>query len=85
MRQDSVGATYGDIASHLGIEEPVNWGPDQRDMLAFTIAQAIVQGRNQGFAIDELLNRIGTWLKEHRLKLINLLGPYWIEPMRRAS
>ena len=76
---DNVGTTYRDIATHLGIEGPANWGPDQRDMLADKIAQAIVHGRDHSFAIDRLLNRIGTWSTEHKLKLVNLLVPYWIE------
>lgn len=77
---DPQGATYAAIASHLGVEGPVSWGPDQRDMLADTIARAIVQGRDQSFAIDQLMNRIGAWTREHRTKLVNLLVPYWIEP-----
>jgi hypothetical protein len=82
---DSGGATYGDIASHLGVEGPANWGPDQRDKLAEAIAQAIVQGRNQSFAIDELLNRIGAWSAENKKKLVNLLVPYWVEPDTAAE
>jgi hypothetical protein len=49
-------------------------------MLADRIAQTIVQGRDQSFAIDELMNRVGPWSKENQVKLVNLLVPYWIEP-----
>jgi hypothetical protein len=77
---DPQGATYAAIGAHLGIEGPANWGPDKRDMLADAIVRAIVRGRDQSFAMDELLNHIGTWTREHRSKLINLLVPYWIEP-----
>ena len=70
---DPQGATYAAIGAHLGIEGPANWGPDKRDMLADAIARAIVRGRDRSFAMDELLNRIGTRTREHRSKLINLL------------
>jgi hypothetical protein len=77
---DSGGATYGDIASHLGVETPLDWGPAQLDRLAGAIAETIVQGRDQSFAIDELLDRIRAWSKENKDKLVDLLVPYWIEP-----
>ncbi len=82
---DAGGATYAAIASHLGLDGPLNYGPAQLDMFANAIAEAIVCGRDQSFAVDNLLNRIRSWLNENKSKLVNLLVPYWIEPDMAAE
>lgn len=77
---DPVAATYADIAKHLRLTGPANWGPDQHDRLAEQIARAVVQGREDGLAINELVDLLSPWLKEHRRTLVNLLVPFWIDP-----
>ena len=77
---DPVAATYADIANHLGLVGPPNWGPDRFDQLAEQIARAVIQGREQGFAINDLVDLLSPWLKEHRRNLVNLLVPFWIDP-----
>jgi hypothetical protein len=82
---DPPGATYPDIASHLGMANVVGWGPDKLEQLALGIACAVVEGREDDDAISGLLDKLGAWQREDREKLVELLAPFWIDLQMAGS
>ncbi len=75
---DRHGDSYEMLAEQLGVE---GQAIDRFDHA--TLAQAIVcalfSGRDDALAIHELVERLGVWSAEHRMKLVKLLVPFWID------
>lgn len=81
---DPLGATYPVLARQLGLLTPATYGPDKRAQLADEVARAIVRGRDDLLALDKLVEVLAPWDKEPRLKVLQMLRPYWVDAQAAA-
>lgn len=81
---DPGGTTYPVLAKQLGLQTPATYGPDKRAQLADEVARAIVRGRDDLLALDKLVQVLTPWNKESRLKVLQMLRPYWVDAQAAA-
>lgn len=81
---DPLGVTYPVLARQLGLQTPATYGPDKRERLADEVARAIVRGRDDLLALDDLVKVLKPWDKESRLKVLQMLRPYWVDAQAAA-